>query len=124
MDEAHVGPPLDHGCAPPGAPPRGQVRWLTERVDDSDGSPSPDAFEVVVDGVRFSVIHDEDQPGAYHYERRTPPASGYGFTSRRSDHQRSTMVHHLDAIRDFLSVCDPATGYIEEDLDDSDDEDG
>ena len=95
-----------------------ELRWLTSGVDESEASPSPDAFEVTVDGIEFSVVYDNRQPGTYHYTRRTHPAYGYGFTSRRSDHQRSTPAHHVDAIRDFLDICDPVTGYIEDDPDD------
>lgn len=80
-----------------------------------DDTTSPDAFEVTVDGVEFSVVHDPSQPGAYHYTRRTPPAYGYGFISRRSDHRRSSTRQHVDAIRRFLAACDPATGYLADD---------
>lgn len=87
-------------------------------MDENDENPSPDAFEVTVDGVEFSVVYDPRQPGTYNYTRRTHPAYGYGFGSRRSDHRRSTTAHHIEAIRDFLSACDPDTGYIEDDPDD------
>lgn len=83
---------------------------------------SPDAFELTVDGVEFSVVYDPTQPGGYHYTRRTPPAYGYGFSSRRSDHTRSTVAEHEASIRNFLSMCDPETGYIEDDTDDGSDD--
>ena len=87
-------------------------------MDVGDESPSPDAFEVTVDGIEFSVVYDETQPGAYHYTRRTPPAYGYGFTSRLSTHQRRSVAMHIMGIRDFLAGCDPITGYMEDDPDD------
>lgn len=87
-------------------------------MDDRDQGRSPDALRLVVDGVEFSIEYDPSQPGAYHYTRRTRPASGYGFTSRSSDHQRSTIARHIDAIRNFLAMCDPVTGYLEDDPDD------
>jgi hypothetical protein len=94
------------------------LHWLTCAVEESESNPSPDAFEVTVDGIQFSVVYDSNQPGTYHYTRRSHPAYGYGFTSRRSDHQRSTTARHIDAIRNFLGICDPVTGYIEDDPDD------
>lgn len=87
-------------------------------MDDSDEAASPDAFDVTVDDIEFSVAYDLTQPGAYHYSRHTPPADDYGFTSRRSDHRRSTTAQHIEAIRRFLAACDPVTGYIEDDPDD------
>lgn len=78
-------------------------------------APWPDAVEVTVDGVLFSVVHDASQPGAYHYTRLTPPAYGYGFTRRRSDHAPLSLADHLDAVRDFLDQVDPETGYFVDD---------
>lgn len=86
---------------------------MTSPVDTPDER-SPDAFDVTVEGIEFSVTYDVAQPGAYHYTRITPPAVGYGFTSRRSDHQRSTTEHHLEVIRGFPASCDPVTGYLED----------
>jgi hypothetical protein len=80
-------------------------------VDDA----SPDRLRLTVDGVEFDVVYDRSQPGAYHYTRLTPPAVGYGFTSRGSDHARRPVHAHEAAIRHFLSAVDAATGYIEDD---------
>lgn len=83
---------------------------------------SPDSLELTVDGMVFSVAYDATQPGAYHYTRLPGipggPAVGYGFTSRRSDHRRQSTAAHVDAIRDFIAMVDPVTGYIEDDDDD------
>lgn len=74
---------------------------------------------ITVGGMVFSVVHDATQPGAYHYTRLPGvpggPAVGYGFTRRRSDHQRQSTAAHVEAIRDFIAMVDPVTGYIEDD---------
>ncbi|HTW16627.1 MAG TPA: hypothetical protein VMF51_15925 [Nocardioides sp.] len=71
--------------------------------------------------MTFSVVYDPSQPGTYHYTRLPGesggPAVGYGLSSRRSDHQRETIAGHADAIRDFIAMVDPVTGYIEDDDD-------
>ena len=87
-------------------------------MEPRDAADSPDTLTVTVDGDVFDVVYDPTQPGAYHYTRRTGPAPGYGFTSRRSDHARSTTAEHVEAIRSFLAMVDPVTGYIEDDPDD------
>jgi hypothetical protein len=98
------------------APPLRRAGATVGAVTSSEQRhPSPDRFRLRVDGIEFDVAYDESQPGAYHYTRRTPPAAGYGFTARRSDHVRSTMAEHEAAVRDFLAQVDPDTGYIEDD---------
>lgn len=84
---------------------------------------SPDRLSLTVDGQLFEVAHDPAQPGAYHYDWVSGPHHGYGFTSRRSDQERSTVAEHEAHIRDFLAAVDPVTGYIEDDPEDEDDED-
>ena len=76
---------------------------------------SPDDFELAVDDERFHVVYDATQPGAYHYTWLTGPAPGYGFTSQSSSLDRRAVEHHLEAIRTFLKMVDPTTGYIEDD---------
>lgn len=76
---------------------------------------SPDHLRLTVNGQVFDVDYDLEQPGAYHYTWVSGPNDGYGFTSRRSDHQRSSVAEHDEGIRDFLSAVDPETGYIEDD---------
>jgi hypothetical protein len=98
---------IDEGC-------------LNEPVDTSDGAeqPSPDDFEVTVEGFAFRVSYDLSQPGAYHYTRLAGaaggPAVGYGFTSRSSDYGRRSEAEHVRAIRDFIANVDPVTGYLED----------
>lgn len=76
---------------------------------------SPDDFRITVDGQEFHVRHDSQQPGCYHYSWLTGPAEGYGFSSGRSDHQKSSILDHEVEIRSFLGMVDPETGYIEDD---------
>ena len=76
---------------------------------------SPDQVRLTVDGQVFDVSYDPKHPGAYHDLWVSGPNDGYGFGSRRSDHERSTIAEHEASIRDFLCAVDPATGYIEDD---------
>jgi hypothetical protein len=87
-------------------------------MEPSDIESFSDRFRLTVDDDLFDVAYDPTQPGAYHYTRLTGSAPGYGFTSRRSDHARSTTAEHVKAIRSFLDMVDPVTGYIEDDPDD------
>jgi hypothetical protein len=83
-------------------------------MEPSDTGSSPDRLRLTVDGDVFDVAYDPAQPGAYHYTRLTGPAPGHGFTSRRSDHDRSTTAEHVTQIRSFLDGLDPATGLPQE----------
>lgn len=85
--------------------------------------PSPDELRLTVDGVVFDVRYDLSQPGAYHYTRVTDPAAGYGFTSRMSTRTRRSTDAHVAAIRGFLEMVDPVTGYIEDDDEDDQSDD-
>lgn len=78
---------------------------------------SADHLRLTVDSQVFDVTYDPKQPGAYHYSWVSGLNDGYGFTSRRSDHQRSSVAEHENSIREFLSAVDPVTGYIEDDGD-------
>ncbi len=51
----------------------------------------------------------------YEADSRQRPHSA---ESRRSDHARSTTAEHVEAIRSFLAMVDPVTGYIEDEPDD------
>jgi hypothetical protein len=84
----------------------------------SDTELSPDRLRLTVDGELFDIAYDPTQPGTYHYRRLSGPAPGYGFTSRRSDHVRSTTAEHVSSIRSFLEEVDATTGYIEDEQDD------
>ena len=77
---------------------------------------------VTVDGEVFDVTTQPDHPGHYHYAWISGPNPGYGFSSamfsQSSGGQPSivvdhTMVDHEEAIRNFLSLVNPETGYIE-----------
>ena len=96
---------------------------LERAMEPRDPADFPDTLRLTIDGDTFDVVYDPAQPGAYHYTRRTGPAPGYGFTSRRSDHARSTTDEHVKAIRSFLAMVDPVTGYIEDDPHNDDEED-
>ena len=74
-------------------------------------------------GLLHVRLRGRQKPGAYHYDWVSGPRHGYGFTSRRSDHERSTVEEHEAHIRDFLGSVDPVTGYLEDDPVDEDDED-
>lgn len=89
--------------------------WFNRGMPTDRSDVSPDQVRLTVDGQVFDVSYDPKQPGAYHYLWVTGPNDGYGFGSRRSDHERSTVAEHEASIRDFLSAVDPVTGYIEDD---------
>lgn len=92
-------------------------------MPDDHSEVSPDRLRLIVDGQVFDVGYDPDQPGAYHYSWANGINDGYGFGSRRSDHERSTVAEHEANIRDFLTAVDPETGFIEDDPEDVGDED-
>ena len=83
----------------------------------SASGPVDRPFRLTVDGVEFEARHDPEQPGAVHYTRVTPPAEGYGFTSRISTYDAAswTRAMHEQNIRSFLESIDPETGYLEDD---------
>lgn len=78
-------------------------------MEPSDTSSPPERFRLTVDGDVFDIAYDPTQPGAYHYTQLTGVEPGRGFTSRRSDHARSTTAEHEAAIRSYLGVVDEAT---------------
>lgn len=86
----------------------------------SDPEVSPDSFRLTIEGELFDVAYDLTQPGTYHYRRLSGPAPGYGFTSRRSDHVRSTITEHMSNVRAFLADVNPLTGYLEDSQDGND----
>jgi hypothetical protein len=75
--------------------------------------PAEPPVRVTVDGEVFDVTTQPDHPGHYHYAWISGPNPGYGFSSASSDGRPSSMVDHVEAIRNFLSQVDPETGYIE-----------
>ncbi|MGO3325328.1 hypothetical protein [Gordonia sp. (in: high G+C Gram-positive bacteria)] len=79
--------------------------------------------QIVVDGETFIVRHAGDD--VWSYEWVSGPNPNYGFTSSRlrcihhTDPGDGTIVpdssvppDHDDAIRNFLAMIDPETGYI------------
>lgn len=66
----------------------------------------------VVDGETWVVRQRTDEPGTYDFEWVSGPNEGYGFTSASSDESASTATDLDDSIRLFLTMIDPATGYI------------
>ena len=74
---------------------------------------SQKALELTVDGERFEVSADPDQPGLYHYAWLSGRHPGYGFSGRRSDHGDGMTAEHEEAIRSFLAQVNPVTGYID-----------
>jgi hypothetical protein len=68
-------------------------------------------FRIEVDGELFEVL--AGQTGSDEYEWISGPNQGYGFGSSRSDRTPSTMEDHEEAIRNFLSMVDRETGFIE-----------
>jgi hypothetical protein len=68
-------------------------------------------FVMDVDGERFAVRQLAD--GGWSYEWQSGPNEGYGFAI--SGPPVSSMEDHREAIRSFLNMIDPATGYIGDD---------
>jgi hypothetical protein len=79
---------------------------------ESSSAPEP-LVRVIVDEEVFDVTTQPDHPGHYHYAWISGPNLDYGFSAASSDGRPSTMVDHEEAIRNFLSLVDPETGYIE-----------
>lgn len=77
----------------------------------ASGDPVPVALTIEVDGERFAVR--EAVGGGWAYEWVSGPNEGYGFAT--SGLTAITDEQHRQAIRSFLSMIDPATGYIGDD---------
>lgn len=67
----------------------------------------------VPDGELFTAVTDPDQPGAWHLSWDTGPIPGYGYMTRRSDHQWADPADLIGGVRNFLAEIDPKTGYLE-----------
>ena len=78
--------------------------------DSSDGDPEP--IVLIVNGETFRARADAQQPGAWHVDWVSGPNVGYGFTTRRSDHQWESREQLDRGVRSFLDEIDPATGYL------------
>jgi hypothetical protein len=71
----------------------------------------PVLFIIDVDGERFAVRQVAD--GGWSYDWLSGPNHGYGFST--SGPPISSNEDHREAIRTFLNMIDPATGYIADD---------
>lgn len=74
-------------------------------------------FQLTVDGQTFEVSTPAKSPNQRNFDWLSGPNPGYGFsvaTNVRDDNYWSTE-NLQRAIRDFLSMIDPETGYIEDD---------
>ena len=81
-------------------------------VDDTaDGRPGPVLFTLDVDGEHFAVRRFPD--GGWTYNWLSGPNEGYGFSV--SGQPIRSHDEHREHIRGFLSMIDPATGYIGDD---------
>lgn len=69
------------------------------------------AAELECDGEIFELRPDGF--GGTHYTWLSGPNTGYGFSTSPTVHD--DIEQHRANIRSFLSMIDPATGYIEED---------
>ncbi|HEY7043914.1 MAG TPA: hypothetical protein VH419_09635 [Nocardioidaceae bacterium] len=81
-------------------------------------SPAPgdeerDVVRMDVDGEEFDVSERPDRTGEYHFDWVSGPNAGYGFTTATSDHSELDQAELEEAIREFLAMVDPETGYIE-----------
>jgi hypothetical protein len=78
-------------------------------VDPSSMTDDEAASTLEVDGEVFELRPDGF--GGMHYNWISGPNPGYGFSMSPAPH---SIEQHQASIRDFLSMIDPATGYIED----------
>lgn len=80
-------------------------------VDPSSAADDHEAASTLeVDGEVFELRPDGS--GGTHYSWISGPNPGYGFSMSPTP---ESSEQHRASIRDFLSMIDPATGYIEDD---------
>lgn len=77
----------------------------------AEGRPGPVLFTIEVDGELFAVRRAADGGSAYDW--LSGPNEGYGFGSSAPPNRLPD--EHRKHIRTFLSMIDPATGYIGDD---------
>ena len=85
--------------------------WVPLPAVAPDADVRPGSISIDVDGERFAVRQTAE--GGWAYEWLSGPNPGYGFAT--SGPLISTVEEHRTAIRSFLSMIDPATGYIGDD---------
>jgi hypothetical protein len=93
-----------------------------------DDTVPPLPITLTVDGQTFTIT---ERDGGHDYNWDTGPNPGYGFSESAPQTARisaddatkvrpppplptGTLGHYRNSIRDFLSMIDPKTGYIEE----------
>lgn len=76
-----------------------------------EGWPGPVLSTIEVDGEPFALRRATD--GGTAYDWLSGPNDGYGFGSSGPPHR--SPEEHREHIRAFLSMIDPATGYIGDD---------
>jgi hypothetical protein len=79
-------------------------------VDSSSMTDDEAASTLEVDGEVFELRPDGF--GGTHYNWISGPNPGYGFSTSPTP---DSLEQHRVSIRNFLSLVDPATGYIEDD---------
>jgi hypothetical protein len=85
---------------------------------DAASKSDPDrttTFALEVDGEQFAVRVVDDPATGYtdtHYAWLSGPNKGYGFGG--GGPQNPSREEHRQKIRDFLSMVDPTTGFIED----------
>jgi hypothetical protein len=77
--------------------------------DEGDGETL--VVRLSVDGEVFEVRPGDS--GGTHYDWVSGPNRSYGFSS--SEEFAMSEESHRDSIRSFLSMIDPATGYLPDD---------
>ncbi len=77
----------------------------------AEGRPGSVLFTIEVDGELFALRQAAD--GGTAYDWLSGPNEGYGFGSSGPPHR--LPEEHGEHIRAFLSMIDPATGYIGDD---------
>ncbi|WP_222611954.1 hypothetical protein [Knoellia locipacati] len=68
---------------------------------------------MVVDGEHFDVIERVGEPGVHELRWTSGPNADYGFVTSTYSGEGQTDAELKDAIRNFLGLVDPITGYID-----------
>ena len=70
-------------------------------------------LRLTVDSEVFEVEEAPNQPGGCHYTWTSGPNPDYGFTGVPSDGHQYSVEEHVSAIREFLRLINPQTGYLD-----------
>ena len=85
--------------------------WAALPAVEPSSMPGDEAASTLeVDGEVFELRSDGF--GGTHYNWISGPNPGYGFSTSPTP---DSFEQHRASIRSFLSMVDPATGYIEDD---------